>query len=227
MAKKLSETDHIARTRDLFLDQALPHVRFDGWRQAFIATCEESDLDSGLIEQAFPRGAIDLALAFHIRSDEALRTSDMALGGLRYRDKVAKCIQTRLEIAAPHREAVRMGSALFALPQNTADGAKAIWHTADTIWSVLGDTSRDINWYTKRMTLSAVYSSVVLYWLGDETVDFVDTTAFIDRRIENVMQFEKAKAGFRKTPIGHAIIRGTAPFLSGIVAPDNQRNDKY
>ena len=35
--------------------------------------------------------------------------------------------------------------------------------------TVLGDTSRDINWYTKRTSLSAVLSATALYWLGDES----------------------------------------------------------
>jgi ubiquinone biosynthesis protein COQ9 len=52
---------------------------------------------------------------------------------------------------------------------HAADGAKAIWGTADRIWTALGDTSDDLNWYTKRATLSAVYGSTVLYWLGDDS----------------------------------------------------------
>ena len=82
----------------------------------------------------------------------------------------------------------------FALPQYAADGAGAVWHTADAIWAALGDTSRDVNWYTKRMTLGAVYSACVLFWLGDESPDMADTRAFIDRRIDDVMRFEKVKA---------------------------------
>jgi ubiquinone biosynthesis protein COQ9 len=74
-----------------------------------------------------------------------------------------------LELMAGDREAVRRAASLFALPNYAADGARAVWRTADVIWTALGDTSRDYNWYTKRTTLSAVYSSCVLYWLGDGT----------------------------------------------------------
>ena len=44
--------------------------------------------------------------------------------------------------------------AYFALPHHAAPGAHALWKTADTIWNALNDTSRDVNWYTKRMLLS-------------------------------------------------------------------------
>ena len=91
----------------------------------------------------------------------------------------------RLEIA--DREAVRRAAALFALPLYAADGARAVWHTADTIWTALGDTSDDINWYSKRATLSAVYGAVVLYWLGDDSQDHQASWEFLDRRIDDVM----------------------------------------
>ena len=106
----------------------------------------------------------------------------------------------RLELVAGDREAVRRGVALFALPHHAADGARAIWHTADTIWTALGDDSRDFNWYSKRTTLSAVYSSALLYWLGDETPGASATREFVGRRIDNVMQIEEVKARIREQP---------------------------
>jgi ubiquinone biosynthesis protein COQ9 len=115
------------------------------------------------------------------------------LDQLRFRDKVAFSVRARLN-AVQDKEAVRRGAALFALPFQAADGAKLIWGTADAIWRALGDTSEDINWYTKRATLSGVYASCVVYWLGDDSIGAQATDAFIDRRIDDVMQFEKAKA---------------------------------
>ena len=107
----------------------------------------------------------------------------------------------RIEIAGEHKEAVRRGTTLFALPHMAAEGAKLIWGTADAIWTALGDTSQDANWYTKRLTLSGVYSAVVLYWLGDDSLDMQATDAFLERRIDNVMQFEKFKAQARQNPV--------------------------
>jgi hypothetical protein len=93
------------------------------------------------------------------------------------------------------------GQRAFALPQYAADGARAIWGTADAIWEALGDASDDYNWYTKRATLSAVYGATVLYWLGDESPENRDTWAFLDRRIEDVMRIEKVKAEVQKNPV--------------------------
>jgi ubiquinone biosynthesis protein COQ9 len=167
----------------------------------------------------YPRGGVDLAVAYHRAGDAAMRD---ALGArdltvLRFRDRVALGIRLRLEAA--DKELVRRGSALFALPQHALEGAGLIWSTADAIWTALGDTSRDINWYSKRTSLSAVYGATVLFWLGDTSDDHEATWAFLDRRIENVMQFEKLKAGVQKNPLTQALMKGPLKILERIAAP--------
>ncbi|MCA8883746.1 MAG: COQ9 family protein [Rhodobacteraceae bacterium] len=187
-----------------------PHVPFDGWTEAaFRLAVSESGVDPAVAKGLCPRGAVDLAVAFHEAGDAAMvrRIQTEDLSGLKFRDKVAAAVRFRLE-AVTDRELVRRGSTLFALPAYAPDGAKLIWGTADAIWTALGDTSEDINWYTKRASLSAVYSSTVLYWLGDDSPDHARTWGFLDRRIDGVMQFEKFKAKVR----GNALLK---PFLAG------------
>jgi ubiquinone biosynthesis protein COQ9 len=202
------------------LAAALAHVPFDGWSDVTLrAAAADSGTAAGLAAGLFPRGGIDLAAAFHKWGDKILR-DELAradLTALRFREKVTHAVRLRLELV--DKEAVRRGVALFALPQHGLEGAALIWGTADTIWTALNDTSRDINWYSKRATLSAVYSATVLYWLVDISDNNADTWAFLDRRIENVMQFEKIKAGFGKNRIGQAIIRGPLKILERISAP--------
>jgi ubiquinone biosynthesis protein COQ9 len=114
---------------------------------------------------------------------------------------------------------VRRGTTLFSLPQNAALGAKMIWETADAIWTALGDTSDDVNWYTKRATLAGVYSSTVLYWLGDDSEGRAATWAFLDRRIEDVMRIEKAKATVQKNPVLKTLFAGPIWAASRIRPP--------
>ena len=202
------------------VDAALMHVAFDGWSEETLKLAA-SDCAMPLAEaQAlFPRGAVDLALAYHRMGDDQMvaqmKASDLT--EMRYRDRVVHAIRLRLELA--DKEAVRRGSTFFALPQYAGDGAKAIWGTADKVWEALDDTSRDVNWYTKRVTLSAVYSSVVLYWLGDTSDNHAATWEFLDRRIENVMQFEKTKAQLRKNPLVKSFMAGPGKILERVTAP--------
>ncbi|MEJ1992358.1 MAG: COQ9 family protein [Maritimibacter sp.] len=213
----------MTRTDDL-LDAALNHALFDGWSAA---TLEAARVDLGISAAAaqmiFPRGAVDMALAYHKRGDrmmvEVLKTED--LSAMRFRDRIAYAVRLRLELA--DKELVRRGMALFALPQHAAEGSRALWGTADAVWTALGDTSRDVNWYTKRATLSAVHSSTVLYWLGDESEDNQATWEFLDRRIGNVMQFEKLKAQAKANPLVDRFMKGPGRALDIIRAPGGRR----
>ena len=202
------------------VEAALSHVVFDGWSAATLkASIAESGVAPGLAHALLPRGPVDLALAYHRMGDAAMVTALAAtdLSALRFREKVTRAVRLRLEGA--DREVVRRGTALFALPNHAADGAKAIWGTADAIWRALGDTSTDVNWYSKRATLSAVYGSTVLYWLGDDSEAQASTWEFLARRIENVMAFEKVKAGFRENPLGKALLAGPFKIFERIHAP--------
>ena len=206
---------------DQLLDAALPHVAFDGWSAAtFDAAVADADIDPAAAKAACPRGAVDLAIAYHQRGDAAMVAALKAadLSDMRFRDKVAHAVRLRLQVI-DDKEAVRRGTTLFALPHMAADGAKLIWGTADAIWNALGDTSRDVNWYTKRMTLSGVYSSVVLYWLGDDSLDQQATDAFIDRRIDNVMQFEKFKAQVKASPLLKPLASTFERMAAAVKAP--------
>ena len=97
----------------------------------------------------------------------------------------------------PAREAVRRALAILAMPQNLPLALRISWRTADLMWRIAGDTSTDFNHYTKRMTLGAVYGSTLLAWLDDQSEGWSDTAAFLDRRIDDVMKFEKLKAEWR------------------------------
>jgi ubiquinone biosynthesis protein COQ9 len=207
-------------TKARVLDAALAHVPFDGWSEStFKAAIAESGVAPGLARALFPRGGVDLALAYHRRGDDAMvaALAQRNLQALRFRDRIALAIRLRLELA--DRELVRRGTTLFSLPMHAADGARAIWQTADRIWTALGDSSNDLNWYTKRATLSGVYGATVLYWLGDETSGAEATWDFLDRRIDQVMQFEKLKANLRENPLGKVWMAGPGKLFETIRAP--------
>jgi ubiquinone biosynthesis protein COQ9 len=199
-----------------------PHVPFDGWSQrAFRMAASDADVDRVAADAVCPRGAVDLAVAFHREGDaEMVRRIHAAdLDEMRFRDRVAAALRFRLELIED-KELVRRGTTLFSLPMYAAEGARLIWGTADQIWEALGDTARDYNWYTKRATLAGVYSSTVLYWLGDDSEDNARTWAFLDRRVEDVMRIEKAKAQAKDNRMLQPLVSGAEWALSWVKAPD-------
>ncbi len=191
------------------LAAALAHVPFDGWSATTLrAAAADADVPLALARSLYPRGGVDLAMAYHRQGDAAMvaRLGAEDLAALRFRDRIARAVRIRLEGA--DRELVRRGTTLFALPMHAGDGARALWGTADAIWTALGDTKRDFSWMTKRATLAAVQGATVLFWLGDDSPGQHATWDFLDRRIDNVMQIEKAKASFRDNPLAKMFATG-------------------
>ncbi len=213
-------SDSDVKTR--LLEAAKAHVPFDGWSQETMqAAAADAGIEDGLVRAVCPRGAVDLALAYHEAGDQEMlaRLEAADLSELKFRDRIAAGVRFRLE-AVEDRELVRRGMTLFSLPHYAMDGAGAVWRTCDRIWTALGDTSNDVNWYTKRATLSGVYGATVLFWLGDDSDGCARTWAFLDRRIEDVMQIEKFKAQARDNKLVSAVMAGPLSFLSRVRAPD-------
>jgi ubiquinone biosynthesis protein COQ9 len=98
---------------------------------------------------------------------------------------------------APAREAARSALSILAMPQNVALALKIGWRSADLMWRLAGDTATDYNHYTKRLILSGVYASTLLAWLDDQSEGWIETGAFLDRRLADVMRFEKWKSTWR------------------------------
>lgn len=203
------------------LEAALAHVVFDGWSQTtFKAAIEDSGIDPAVARGVCPRGAVDLAVAFHTSGDTAMIAAAQGLDmdGLRYSENVARLVQLRFEVI-PDKEAVRRGATLFSLPHHAAEGTQLIWGTADAIWTTLGDTSDDLNWYTKRTLLSGVYYSTLLYWLGDDSLDGQATWSFLARRIDDVMTIEKLKSKVNGNPLLKPLLTGPNWLASMVKAP--------
>lgn len=183
------------------LDAVLDHVMFDGWSdKAIKAAAKDLSLDPFIISELFPKGAIDLIAYFVENADDQMEAAliEHDALSLKIRERITLAVRLRLEIYAPYREAVRNALTLMALPQNAPRGLKLTAGTVSRMWYATGDTSTDYNYYTKRLTLSAVYTSTLLYWLDDASENSAKTWAFLDRRIENVMQFETAKFKMKK-----------------------------
>jgi ubiquinone biosynthesis protein COQ9 len=194
-----------ARFRALILEAFAPHAVQHGWTEAaFKAAVADSGLSEGEAAMACPKGAFDLFDAFAARADAAMLAAldGLDLGKMRYRERVKAAVQVRLEAQAPYKQAARAMTRALAQPLRAPEAARLLWRTADLIWRALGDTSTDGNYYSKRAILSGVLASTYARWFSDDSEDQSETWAFLDARIENVMQFEKFKA--RLKPIGEA-----------------------
>lgn len=179
---------------DLFLDRLtdamLALAPESGWTQAALGkAAAKAGLTEGQALLAAPNGVSDVLEAFGKRAARSAGQAVFAADNLKVREKVRAGVKGWLAALDAHKAAVKRAA---VAPANLLTGPKGLWAAADAIWAALGDKSTDYNWYTKRMTLVAVLGSTLAAWMG--TDDAAETDAFLDRRIENVMQFEKFKA---------------------------------
>ncbi|KAI9147879.1 Ubiquinone biosynthesis protein coq9 [Paramyrothecium foliicola] len=76
--------------------------------------------------------------------------------------------------------------AIMAQPSNVPASLKELAMLSDEIWFLSGDTSVDPSWYTKRASLSMIYSTSELFMTNDTSPDFAETSKFLRRRLEEV-----------------------------------------
>ena len=173
---------------------------FDGWtRQAVDSAARELGIETVQARLAIPKTQVGMIEIYIEEVDRALEAwfTPKRLEGMKIRQMIRALVWHRLEIMGPAREAVRRAIAILAMPQNVPLAIRLSWRTADLLWRVAGDNSTDFNHYTKRMTLGAVYASTLMVWLDDRSEDWTETAAFLDRRIDGVIRFERFKSGWR------------------------------
>lgn len=177
------------------------NAAFDGWTPAAVAAAAEMHgVDPDVARLAFADGPVDMIDQWFQSIDREMEhiLPPSRLATMKIRERITALVEARIDSVAPNREALRRAAIILAMPQNAGRAVRLGWRTVDTIWRLAGDTATDYNHYTKRMTLSAVYASTMAVLLDDESEDQAVTRAFLSRRIDGVMRFEKWKAGWSK-----------------------------
>lgn len=175
------------------------NAAFDGWtNEALTLAADTAGVDQDVARLAFTGGAVAMIDAWFAYVDNAMTIAvpDVALQRMKIRARITALVEARLAAVADNREALRRALAVLAMPQNIARATRLGWRTVDLIWRQAGDTATDYNHYTKRTILAGVYAATITVFINDESEDWADTRAFLGRRIEGIMRFEKAKAGF-------------------------------
>jgi len=179
---------------------------FDGWSEEAVRNAAvQLSVDPDAAVYAFGGGAMAMIDAWAASVDAAMAKALPAekLAPLKIREKIRTLVLFRLDAVAHQKEALRRAQAIMAMPQNLPQSVRLGWRSADAMWRLAGDTATDYNHYTKRMTLGSIYAATLAVYVGDTSDDHADTKAFLDRRIEGIMKFEKAKARLLKPADEH------------------------
>jgi ubiquinone biosynthesis protein COQ9 len=170
---------------------------FDGWSDAALSQAAAlHGVDTAVARLAFPGGAMDMIEAWIASTDSKMEAAfaDGALLRMKVRDRIRTLLLFRLNAAAGQEESLRRALSIQALPQNLGRTARTAWRSADLMWRLAGDTATDYNHYTKRLLLGGIYTTTMWAFVDDDSEGKAETRAFLDRRIDDVMQIEKVKA---------------------------------
>ena len=195
-------TDNWAsETEQRVLDEALRLIPLKGWSQPMaLEAGRAAGLSAGETGLLLPHGPADLAALLSRRHDAralaALAATDPK--SLKIRDRIARAVEARLDAACADEASVRRWTGFLALPPNMALGGKLLWESADVLWRWAGDVATDENHYSKRAILSGVLATALAIRL---TSGRAAALKHVSARIDNVMAFEKWKAGVKAPDI--------------------------
>ena len=182
----------------------LTHVPFDGWtweameQGAADINFEKkktSSLRIKIFKDLFKNGPIDFIDVFSEIIDLEVKENYnlIEFKPERVPEKIKKIIMIRLNLCQRYKEAVRSSISLTAMPVNARASLQILYRTCNSIWRVAGDKSTDFSFYTRRISLAAVYTSTLLFWLNDNSNNNIETEFFLDRRLKDIGKISSLK----------------------------------
>ena len=195
------------QTRFDLIRAMLTHVPFDGWTWE---SMEQGAKDIGfekkktpslrikIFKSLFKNGSIDFIDIFSEMIDLEVKEKYELIESKpeRIPEKIKKIIMIRLNLCEKYKEAVRSSISLTAIPKNTKISFNILYRTCNSMWRMAGDKSTDFSFYTRRISLAAVYTSTLLFWLNDKSKDNVETEFFLDRRLYDISKISSLKKPF-------------------------------
>lgn len=197
---------------------------FEGWSEATLAKAAvQAGYPAMSAKQVFNSGVVEALMSYSQSLNDALQeqAKHMHLQEMGVSKRIKTLVRARLELASPHKEAVRRGAAIMGLPWNAGHMTRSVWDIADLIWRLAGDTSTDHNYYTKRVLLAKVYSATALFWLNDDSPNHAQSWEFLERRIAAVLKFG---AGLGKTTAN--IAKTVESIADQVTAPQRYRTKR-
>lgn len=189
-----SQTDTRPDKARQLIRAALHHVPFDGWSDASLrAAAEDCSIEGAELAEILPGGPAEAVALWLEMADQDMAEAFARLdpAPTRIPEKIRALILLRLEQAAPHKMTVRRTLSFLARPDQARQASRTLYRTVDAMWRAAGDRATDFSFYSKRATLSAVYSATLLVWLADDSPDMAETKAFLDRRLADVANIPK------------------------------------
>lgn len=204
----------LQQIREKIIEDALDEIVFQGWDfKVILEACQNSGYEKDYARILFPQGIEQVLDCYLCMMDHKMLSEieQLPLDGLPIREKITQMVATRIALLSSKRSLAIQTMTTLSMPIYAKLSSKALFRSADHMWRAIGDQSTDHNYYSKRMLLSMVYASTLLYWVNDDSEQQKDTYEFLKRRIQNVMSF--GKITHQLSPKRCSEKLGSIPFL--------------
>lgn len=211
----IDTADWADTTEQRVLDEALRLAPRLGWNTGMArAAAVAAGLNAGEAQLLLPQGPRDLAALLSRRHDKTALATLNALDPppAKIRDKIRAGVVARLDAAAADAEPLRKLSAFLAFPTNMPLALTLVWESSDGLWRWAGDTATDENHYSKRAILSGILISTLAV---DMASGRESALKHLEGRIDNVMAFEKWKAGIKPMNLAAEVAAALARMRYG------------
>ena len=188
----VNESKKFERERKTILNRALIDIENSGFNEKMLLNAAKNcKISEGKLGRLFPEGIFELKQYYFSEIDEQMlqKIKTQNYENIRVRDKIFNGVIIRLNLFKKNKTSIKY--IFVSESSNPIKSLKHLWRTSDLIWKSAGDSSTDYNHYTKRLLLSWVYITTLICWFNDKSRNINDTKLFLNRRIDEVLEFGK------------------------------------
>ena len=188
----VNESKKFERERKTILNRALIDIENSGFNEKMLLNAAKNcKISEGKLGRLFPEGIFELKQYYFSEIDEQMlqKIKTQNYENIRVRDKIFNGVLIRLKLFKKNKTSIKY--IFVSESSNPIKSLKHLWKTSDLIWKSAGDSSTDYNHYTKRLLLSWVYITTLICWFNDKSRNINDTKLFLNRRIDEVLEFGK------------------------------------
>ncbi|CAF2781834.1 unnamed protein product [Rotaria sp. Silwood2] len=199
--------------RNQILRESLNFVHEKGWTieaiRAGIKKCNQPDTTEGLfyngydlVEYFMRTSNAKMAVYMNeLTNKDHIEGTRLLIEGLKY----------RLKLVIPYADTWEQALAQKGLPPNAKRAWKSLLDLANQAWLSIGDTSTDMKWYTKRISIATIYRSAEIYMLQDKSPNKIETMNFIERHLGDFETLDTIRTSVSQS------LSDTAQVASGLL----------
>ena len=165
-----------------------------GWNDLiFKKISKEKKININEINLFFPNGfkeMIKYSLSC-LNYDLEKQINQINIKNIPLHKKIKKIVLTKIEIMNDNKNFYKKTFYYLMIPTNYKLLTSQLYVSIDLMWRLSDDTSTDFNYYTKRIILSGVYSSVIMSFLKNDNM--IEIENVLDNRLSKVSKIPVLK----------------------------------